>query len=116
MVALLGRRADLPRFSRFNMAGHWDADGQQLARAIARVLLRHGLSRPKFKAFPWWLVWFGAAFNPTLREMLEMRYLWQTGVRMSNQRLLDVLGSEPHTPLDQAIEATLQGLGCLGST
>jgi hypothetical protein len=49
----------------------------------------------------------------TLREMLEMRYLWRQPVRMSNARLLAVLEREPHTPLDAAVEATLVGLGCL---
>ena len=32
---------------------------------------------------------------------------------MDDRHLLDVLGLEPHTPLDDAIEATLQGMGCL---
>jgi hypothetical protein len=26
---------------------------------------------------------------------------------------VDVLGAEPHTPLDVAVERTLEGLGCL---
>jgi nucleoside-diphosphate-sugar epimerase len=34
-------------------------------------------------------------------------------VQMSNARLTAVLGHEPHTPLDAAVEATLAGLGCL---
>ena len=34
-------------------------------------------------------------------------------VRVSNGRLAAVLGREPHTPLDEAVEATLEGLGCL---
>ena len=40
-----------------------------------------------------------------------MRYLWRQEVRMDDRHLLDVLGLEPHTPLDDAIEATLQGMG-----
>ncbi len=54
-----------------------------------------------------------APFVPTLREMMEMRYLWQQPVRLDNRRLLDVLGAEPRTPLEQAVRATLDGLGCL---
>jgi hypothetical protein len=42
-----------------------------------------------------------------------MRYLWETPVHMSNARLLAVLGTEPHTPLDEAVRTTLVGLGCL---
>jgi hypothetical protein len=34
---------------------------------------------------------------------------------MANDRLLAVLGHEPHTPLDEAIEAALVGMGCLGA-
>lgn len=30
-------------------------------------------------------------------------------------RLIAALGHEPHTPLDDSIEATLKGLGCLTS-
>ncbi|MCW0417347.1 hypothetical protein NB689_003101 [Xanthomonas sacchari] len=42
-----------------------------------------------------------------------MRPLWRHPLRMRNARLLELLGEEPHTPLDVAVEATLQGLGCL---
>jgi hypothetical protein len=34
-------------------------------------------------------------------------------VRMSNARLVTLLGEEPQTPIDDAVRATLQGLGCL---
>jgi nucleoside-diphosphate-sugar epimerase len=42
-----------------------------------------------------------------------MRYLWREPLRMLNARLVEALGREPHTPLDQAVEATLVGLGCI---
>ncbi len=113
MVSLLTVRDTLPTFSRFNMAGHWDAGGKQIAQAVQRVVTRRGYPQPKLRAFPWWLVWLAAPWVTTLREMLEMRYLWQTEVRMTNQRLVEVLGAEPCTPLEEAIEATLEGMGCL---
>lgn len=34
-------------------------------------------------------------------------------MRLDNQRLVDLLGVEPHTPLDQAIAAALTDMGCL---
>jgi len=52
-------------------------------------------------------------FVETFRELLEMRYLWQAEIRMQNHALNAVLGAEPHTALDEAIETTLFGLGCL---
>ncbi|RON51653.1 NAD-dependent epimerase/dehydratase family protein [Pseudomonas frederiksbergensis] len=112
MVQLLSHRESLAPFSNFHMAGHWDADGRQMAMAIARCVEQHG-GEAKLRAFPWWLTRLAAPFVTTLRELLEMRYLWQQPLRMDNRRLLAVLGTEPHTPLAQAVEATLKGLGCL---
>lgn len=116
MVALLQRREQLAPFERFHMAGHWDADGTQMASAICRVVLRHGGAQPTLRAFPWWLVTLASPFVETLRELREMRYLWQLPVAMSNNKLLTVLGQEPHTPWDEAVQATLEGLGCLMPT
>jgi nucleoside-diphosphate-sugar epimerase len=57
----------------------------------------------------------GAFVVPLFAEMKEMRYLWQQPLRMRNTRLLSVLGREPHTPLDEAVRATLAGLGCISA-
>ena len=67
---------------------------------------------PTVGAFPWWLIVLGAAVITTFRELLEMRYLWRVPLSMDNARLRAVLGTEPHTPLDEAVEATLVGLKC----
>jgi nucleoside-diphosphate-sugar epimerase len=113
MVELLGRRDTLNAFASFHMAGHWDADGTQMTTAIQRVVGRLTGSKPRVNAFPWWLVTVASPFVATFRELHEMRYLWRTSVRMDNVQLTAVLGREPHTPLDEAIEATLVGMGCL---
>lgn len=112
MVALLQRSTALAPFANFHMAGHWDADGMQMAEAIRRVAARHG-QLPRTEPFPWWIVRFVAPCAATLRELLEMRYLWRQPIRMDGTRLRSALGTEPHTPLDLAVEATLAGLGCL---
>nr|WP_316639843.1 NAD-dependent epimerase/dehydratase family protein [uncultured Roseateles sp.] len=113
MVELLARRDRLEPFARFHMAGHWDADGRQMSEAISRVVARRTGVAPKVSAFPWWLVTLVSPFVATLREMMEMRYLWRTELRMDNAKLVAALGREPHTPLDQAVEAALIGMGCL---
>ncbi|MDR7333049.1 NAD-dependent epimerase/dehydratase family protein [Roseateles asaccharophilus] len=115
MVELLARRDTLPAFASFHMAGHWDATGRQMAEAIQRVAARHGRT-PRIAALPWWLLNLAGLFIVTFREMREMRYLWRQSVRMDNARLVAVLGREPHTPLDEAVEAALRGLGCLPAT
>lgn len=114
LIALLQRRDALPAFSRFHMAGHWDEDGSQLANAILRVARRHGMA-PRLKRLPWSLLRLAAPLAPTLRELLAMRYLWQQPIRLDGGRLAAFLGAEPHTPLDEAVEASLRGLGCLPS-
>jgi len=113
MIALLNIRDQLPAFAAYHMAGYWDQDGTEIGRAIQRVVESHGAKAPKLKAFPWWLIRLAAPFNETLREMMEMRYLWQRAVRMENQQLRKVLGTEPNTPLETALACTLASLGCL---
>jgi nucleoside-diphosphate-sugar epimerase len=78
--------------------------------AIRRVIGNPGV---KVQAFPWRLLALASPFVPLFRELREMRYLWEIPVRMTNARLVKALGAEPHTPLDEAVRATLAGLGCL---
>ena len=112
MVELIERRDTLEPFARFHLGGHWDVDGTQMAQAVRRVAQRHGM-RPTVRRFPWWLVWVAAPFVTTMREMLEMRYLWREPLRMDNARVTAALGREPVTLLDTAVEEALAGLGCL---
>jgi nucleoside-diphosphate-sugar epimerase len=116
MVALLERRATLPAFARFHLGGHWDADGTRIAEAVRRVVARRTGRAPRLLSFPWWLVTLASPFVTTFREMREMRYLWRTPVRLDGARLDATLAGAPHTPLDEAIEATLEALGCLPRT
>lgn len=113
MVELLAKRDRLEDFASFHMAGHWDGDGTQMTSAIRRVVLQRSGVEPRVAAFPWWLLTLASPFVATFREMREMRYLWQKPVRMDNARLISVLGHEPHTPLDDAVEASLAGMDCI---
>jgi nucleoside-diphosphate-sugar epimerase len=113
MIELLERRDSLDSFATFHMAGHWDADGSQMCESIQRVVARRTGQAPRGGAFPWWLLSLASPFVTTFREMREMRYLWRTSIGMDNSRLIAVLGKEPHTPLDEAVEATLIGLGSI---
>ncbi|MEJ8811687.1 NAD(P)H-binding protein [Variovorax ureilyticus] len=110
IAQLVERESALATFDTFHMDGHWDADGTRMQAAI-----RHASGRPDLpvKRFPWWLAALASPFVPTLRELREMRYLWQKPVRMRNARLVALLGAEPHTPFDAAVRTTLEGLGCL---
>jgi nucleoside-diphosphate-sugar epimerase len=109
IVRLVERSASLESFAVFHMEGHWDADGTQVIDAIRRTAGNPGI---KVTALPWRLMRLMSPLVPMFRELAEMRYLWNTPVRMGNQRLMAVLGAEPHTPLDTAIRTTLLGIGC----
>jgi nucleoside-diphosphate-sugar epimerase len=111
MVRLVELDDALPVFARYHMEGVWDADGGQMIRAIASVTG----SSPKVKSFPWWVLRLAAPFKPLFREMMEMRYLWKEPLRLSNAKLVELLGEEPRTPLDEAVRATLLDLGCMPS-
>lgn len=108
IVRLVEREADLPAFAVFNHAGH-QVTGAQMADAIERVAGRK-LAR---KTLPWFAMAMVSPFVEMVREMLEMRYLWDNDVLPDNAKLVATLGAEPHTPLDQALRTALEGQGCL---
>lgn len=110
IARLIDNEDRLSAFEVFHMDGHWDADGGQMIAAIGRACGKPDLPA---RAFPWFAVVLASPFVALFREMLEMRYLWRQPLRMDNRRLVAFLGEEPHTPLDDAIKASLKGLGCL---
>lgn len=109
-MRLLDRADGLPSFARFHMDGFYDPDGMQMANAIARAV-----GRPKILTlgFPWRLAGLARPFVPLLRELHEMRYLWRETIRLDNSTLRRFLGDEPRTPIDVAVTATLESLGCV---
>jgi nucleoside-diphosphate-sugar epimerase len=108
IVRLAERQAELPAFAVFNHAGH-QLTGGEMADAIERVAGRR-LAR---KTLPWFAMAVVSPFVEMLREMLEMRYLWDHEVLPDNAKLTAFLGAEPHTPLDPALRTALEGQGCL---
>jgi nucleoside-diphosphate-sugar epimerase len=90
----------------FHFRGH-AVTGDELIAALQRVTGRRLSVRP----FPWLAVAALGPFSETYREVLEMRYLWRETVVLDNSRLTAVLGAEPHTPLDEALRATLAERG-----
>jgi nucleoside-diphosphate-sugar epimerase len=107
---LLDREAELADFEVFHFKGQWLDRADQLAASIRRVA-----DQPKLpiRPFPYWMVVAFSPFVETFRELLEMRYLQQKPIGLDNAKLVAFLGAEPHTPLDTAIRATLEDMGCL---
>jgi nucleoside-diphosphate-sugar epimerase len=109
IVRLLEREAELGAFEVFHFRGHSFERGVALAEATRAAA---GVPQAPIRRFPWFAIYLLAPFVETFREMLEMRYLWLTTLLLDNGKLVRFLGEEPHTPLEQALRATLAGLGC----
>ena len=110
ILELASLQDSLPTFETFHFQGHWTPRGIEMAEAIRKA---SGNPRLPIRRLPWPLLYLLSPFVGVLREMLEMRYLWREPIRLDNRKLLRVLGSEPHTPLDQAVATSLRNLGCL---
>ncbi len=107
---LMDREAELENCARFHFRGQWDCDGTQMIEAI-----RKAAGKPDFKvkSMPWLLLRLLSPFNETMRELYAVRPLWQQPIELDNRKLTQFLGSEPHTPLDEAVSASLAGLKSL---
>lgn len=99
-------------FDIFHFAGHTVGGDTGVSFPDA---LRNAARMPDapIKKLPWAMVRIAGVFNETFRELSKMRYLWRTPHRLDNTKLQSVIGSEPHTPLEEALRVTLVGHGCL---
>jgi nucleoside-diphosphate-sugar epimerase len=113
IARLAGREPYLGRFEVFHFGGHFLERGIEMAHAIMRAARRPDAS---IKPLPWRLAYLAAPFVTTFREVIEMRYLWQTPLQLDNAKLVKFLGDEPRTPFDDAVRETLGALGCLCDT
>lgn len=102
MAQLADREAELGPADVFHFAGHM-LKGRQMAEAVSRGL---GGALP-VRPFPWTLVYAAAPFMTMMRELIEMRYLWQEEILLDNAKLVALLGTEPHTPLAIAVGSCL---------
>lgn len=118
-VAVAERRAQLQPFEVFHFAGHV-LTGQRWLDLLTPVARAQGWVRPdaqlRWAGMPWGLIRLGAWLVPTWAALLEMRYLWSTPHALAHDKLCALIGTEPHTPLAQAVEQSLADLGLLGTS
>ncbi len=108
MARLADIEAALPDHAAYQFGGH-QITGDEMIAALERVAGR----RLTVRRFPWLALRALAPFVEMLRELTEMRYLWDNTVLLDNAKLVKTLGAEPHTPLETALRTALQGQGCL---
>jgi nucleoside-diphosphate-sugar epimerase len=99
---LLDREDSLETFACFHFTGHF-LSVDELVAGVRRASGRRLMALP----FPWSLMGVIGLGNETVRELMEMRYLWRKPIGLSNSRLVAFLGAEPHTPLDTALREAL---------
>lgn len=110
-IARLAEREDtLSPFEVVHFGGHWFDGGTDFTAAVAHAA---GLPSLPTRRFPWLEI---GALRPVwglARGLWEMRYLWREPLRLDNRKLVALIGTEPHTPTEEALRQTLLGLGCL---
>ena len=118
-VAVARQRSELPTFDVLHFAGY-QLTAQQWLDALDPLARAQGWVVPqghiKLSRLPWPLIRLGALFMPTWAALSEMRYLWDTPHRLSNDKLTALIGPEPHTPLPVAAQQALADLGLLPGT
>lgn len=100
--ALASLRRSLGAFERFHFAGHYVTPEQMSAAIVAAAPVPVSV-RP----FPLWLLRVAGLFDPTMREIAKMRYLWTHPMRLEDTRLEALLGPGFATPFEQAVAATV---------
>ena len=101
-VMLAERRDSLAPFTQVNFPGY-ALTGAELAEAIGQAVGR----KQKIGGLPWWLIRILGLVQPAMREVMEMRYLWQVPHRLDGTRLHDLLPGFTPTPLPEAMKAVL---------
>jgi len=104
IALLLERASELERFAVFHFRGHYFDRGVEIVEAARHVA--HA-DNARIWAFPWFVIYMLAPFVETFRELLEMRWVWRESLELVNDKLVAFLGEEPHTRLDEALDATM---------
>jgi nucleoside-diphosphate-sugar epimerase len=106
LVRLIEARDRLPPFAALGFAGH-AVTGREFAAAISRACRRDF----RIGFMPWRLLKLMGLAVPVVRELSEISYLWSVPHTIDGAALKAVIGEPPHTPLDQAVAASLAALG-----
>jgi len=99
IAMLLSKRESLTGYNEFNFRGH-ELSFAELAYSIEQACSTCTTIKP----FPWWTLRLLSPFSSLFRALLEMRYLWDCEINLSDQKLKAFLNDEiPHTPIDVAL-------------
>jgi len=97
-VRVAERRGETDPFTVLHFRGH-AVTGEEM-HAAAETAAGRPLKRANT---PWILLRAIGLFNPVLREIVKMSYLWRVPHSLANGRLEALIGPEPHRPLETAL-------------
>ncbi|MBO9589925.1 NAD-dependent epimerase/dehydratase family protein [Devosia sp.] len=104
-AVLAEKRETLGKFENFHFAGHWVSHGQMMG-AIQTALPGKVAVSP----LQWWMIRAVGLFNPVMRDIYRMRYLWLNEMELVDPRLDALLGPDFGTPFEEAVAATVEEL------
>lgn len=104
-VALLEQTDKLAAFETVHVAGHV-AESQRAF--LARVAALAGHPELGMQILPWWLLGIYGLFDGVVRELLELRYLFDEAVILDGGKFAGLCPGFVRTPLDEAITTTLK--------
>ena len=104
-AVLAEKRGELGQYENFHFAGHWVSHGQMMG-AIQTALPGKVAVSP----LQWWMIRAVGLFNPVMRDIYRMRYLWVNEMELVDPRLDGILGAGFGTPFEEAVAATVEEL------
>lgn len=102
---LAEKRSGLGKFENFHFAGHWVSHGQMMGAIQAALPQKVSVS-----PLPWWMIGAVGFFNPVMRDIHRMRYLWLNEMELVDPRLDRILEPDFGTPFEEAVAATVEAL------
>ena len=102
MVALAERRHGFPSFESFGFPG-FGLTGRELVSAIEEATGR----KLKIGTMPWPIMHLISPFSPSIRQVLEMRYLWEVPHVIDGAKLAQALPDFQPSTLSSALDDAL---------
>jgi len=86
---------------------HFEGTVARPQRSFSSEVARQAGSPDKIRPAPWWLLSLIGLFVPLIREVVAMRYIWDTTVLLDGPRFRELLPAFQPTPHERAIADTL---------
>ncbi len=101
---LLKIRDRLRAYETVHFQGHIANPERDFLRTVARLA---GHPNLPIRRYPWWLLKLVGFFARDIKELMELRYLFETSILIAGHRLRRLLPNYVDTPVEESIRITL---------